>query len=341
MQWRHNRTVKLGNCLSPQSHLSRISKRWQHLISLHDLLIALVSSKIWPLPLVCTPSVSFKSFPGSRGEPVLYLTNYCSLIQPLPQHPHHPSYSCTWEPYHGSLIQLIKAGPKALVTVHLFPHALYHTHDFHLWQHVQMSWICHVQYSMCVRILMSLSASRPENTWKGSCWRFLVLFEKLHGLRFSYGSLPLQWSWHLLHYAFTYNKADIGMVMILYAYVLLLFFFLWALFSVICPSGCVNVVAVWLKLGGSLLTSLWSYLYLWFFWISLLKAFPIHCRNKWEQLQIVSPEASLHLKNPGNAAVTKTSCNFFSKSQNPCDRQQGDGFKGYKSFTVRLNHKVE
>lgn len=62
------------------------------------------------------------------------------------------------------------------------------------------------------------------------------------------------------------------------------------------PSGCVNVVAVWLKLGGSILTSLWSYPYLWVLWISLLKAFAIHCGNKWEQLDTVSPEANLHLK---------------------------------------------
>lgn len=173
---RHITIVKPGNCLSPQSHLSRISKRWQHLISLHDLLIAVVSFKIWPHLLVCTPSVSFKSFLGAEVSlSSTWQTTAPSSIQPSLLQPHRPSYSCTWEPYHGSLILLIKAGPKALVTVHLLPHALYHTHDFHLWQHVQMSWICHVQYSMCVRILMSLSASGPDNTWKGSCSRSILV----------------------------------------------------------------------------------------------------------------------------------------------------------------------
>lgn len=143
------------------------------------------------------PLSHLRVFPGAEVSlSSTWQTTALSSIQPLLLHPHHLSYSCTQEPYHGSLIQLIKAGPKALVTVHLFPHALYHTHDFHLWQHVHMSWICHVQYSMCVRILMSLSASGPESTWKGSCWHSLVVLEKLHGFRFSHGPLPLQWSWH-------------------------------------------------------------------------------------------------------------------------------------------------
>lgn len=131
-------------------------------------------------------------------------------------------------------------------------------------------------------------------------------------------------------------------------HVLLLFFCLQALFSInffssllrLCKCCC-SVATV--KLGESILTSLWSCLYLWVLWISLLSAFAIHCGNKWEQLDTVSPEANLHLKilemQQGHPHTVQY--NFLSKSQNPDDRQQGDGFKGYKSSTMRLNHKVE
>lgn len=67
------------------------------------------------------------------------------------------------------------------------------------------------------------------------------------------------------------------------------------------------------------------------------------CNSLWKQVRTVRhcvTRGQPAFENPGTAAGP-SSYNFFSKSQNPGNRQQGDGFKGYKSSTVRLNHKVE
>lgn len=125
-------------------------------------------------PLLRTRLSHLKSFLGAEVNlSSTWQTDAPTSIQPslLPASP--VSYR-EREPHRGSLILLIKWGPKALVTVHLFPHALYQTHGFHLRQHVQMSWICHVQFS--VRILISLSSGEPDNRasvapswWRENC----------------------------------------------------------------------------------------------------------------------------------------------------------------------------
>lgn len=96
-------------------------------------------------------------------------------------------------------------------------------------------------------------------------------------------------------------------------------------------SACVKMLAAWKMLRGSILTSLWSYLYSpWAPWISLLKAFLIHLGNNWDQLEAVSSEAAFPV-----VELPLTNC------QSSSDRQREDGFEGYKSSTVRLNYKVE